>query len=589
MSECSLRIAVEGCGHGTLNAIYASIEESCEINGWDGIDLLIIGGDFQAVRNSYDLNCMSVPVKYRAIGDFHEYYSGKRKAPYLTIFVGGNHEASNHLFELYYGGWVAPNIYYLGAANVVRLGPLRIAGLSGIWKGFDYRKPHFERLPYNQDDVKSIYHVREIDVRKMLQIRTQVDIGISHDWPQGIEWKGDFKALFRKKDLFEADARSGRLGSVAAKNLMDYLRPPYWFSAHLHCKFPAIVQFDDHFEQQHPAKTDEPEMLPVNGDAINKNEDEITLEISEDEIDEAPESVAQVPKASTQNEDEITVDLSDEDKVKGSDDLEASPSGADTTVRSQSTVPEAIRAQLPAAFTRTPKAPHQAPEPPPPAISNKTTSFLALDKCLPHRQFLQILTINPISSSSPTSTSTTTTPTTSKPQPHTLSYDLEWLSITRALASELTLSTTPSHPSPTVPPSLLPSEYATKISSATTWLNETLLPQNPTLTIPENFTHTAPVYDSSVGIGNREMPCEYTNPQTSAYCAMLGIENLFHLGEEEREGRRVAGPRDVAPRWDGGRGGRGGGRGRGRGGGGGGGGRNRGGRGGRGGGGRGRY
>lgn len=32
----------------------------------------------------------------------------------LTVFIGGNHEASNHLQELPYGGWVAPNIYYLG-------------------------------------------------------------------------------------------------------------------------------------------------------------------------------------------------------------------------------------------------------------------------------------------------------------------------------------------------------------------------------------------------------------------------------------------------------------------------------------------
>lgn len=42
------------------------------------------------------------------------YYSGEKKAPVLTIFIGGNHEASNHLQELPYGGWVAPNIYYLG-------------------------------------------------------------------------------------------------------------------------------------------------------------------------------------------------------------------------------------------------------------------------------------------------------------------------------------------------------------------------------------------------------------------------------------------------------------------------------------------
>ena len=135
---------------------------------------------------------MSVPQHYKEIGDFHEYYSGKRTAPYLTIFVGGNHEASNHLFELYYGGWVAPNIYYLGAANVLRYGPLRIAGMSGIWKGYDYRKPHFERLPYNDDDIRSIFHVRELDVRKLLQIRTQVDLGLSHDWPKQVEYSGDY-------------------------------------------------------------------------------------------------------------------------------------------------------------------------------------------------------------------------------------------------------------------------------------------------------------------------------------------------------------------------------------------------------------
>lgn len=47
------------------------------------------------------------------------YYSGEKKAPVLTIFIGGNHEASNHLQELPYGGWVAPNIYYLGMCSWV--------------------------------------------------------------------------------------------------------------------------------------------------------------------------------------------------------------------------------------------------------------------------------------------------------------------------------------------------------------------------------------------------------------------------------------------------------------------------------------
>ena len=39
-----------------------------------------------------------------------------------------------------YGGWVAPNIYYMGNAGVVRFGGLRIAGISGIYKAHDYGK-----------------------------------------------------------------------------------------------------------------------------------------------------------------------------------------------------------------------------------------------------------------------------------------------------------------------------------------------------------------------------------------------------------------------------------------------------------------
>ncbi|EEP79802.1 hypothetical protein UREG_04648 [Uncinocarpus reesii 1704] len=189
---------------------------------------------------------MAVPPNYKKIGDFHEYYSGARHAPYLTVFIGGNHEASNHLFELYHGGWVAPNIYYLGAANIIRCGPLRIAGVSGIWKGYDYRRQHFERLPYDDDALRSAYHVREIDVRKLLQVRTQVDIGISHDWPQGIEWGGNVDELFRRKPHFVEDAETGKLGSPAARYVLDRLRPAHWFSAHLHVKYESILEHNEY-------------------------------------------------------------------------------------------------------------------------------------------------------------------------------------------------------------------------------------------------------------------------------------------------------------------------------------------------------
>ncbi|CEJ58068.1 Putative Lariat debranching enzyme [Penicillium brasilianum] len=258
-----VRVAVVGCAHGGFDEIYTLLKARAEAKGWETIDLVIIGGDFQALRNANDAACISVPAKWKSMGDFYKYYSGEAVAPYLTIFCGGNHEASNYMFELYYGGWAAPNIYYLGAANVVRFGPLRISAMSGIWKGYDFRKPHFERLPYNSDDLHSVYHIRELDVRKLLQVRTQVDIGLSHDWPRGIEYSGDHQELFRKKRGFREDSEHGRLGNAAARDVLDRLRPAYWFSAHLHVKFAAAVAHDGASLAKIPFPADQPSVWAV--------------------------------------------------------------------------------------------------------------------------------------------------------------------------------------------------------------------------------------------------------------------------------------------------------------------------------------
>ncbi len=72
--------------------------------------MLIICGDFQSIRNEFDLDQMAVPLKFKRIGDFEEYYAGRRKVPVKTLFIGGNHEASNYLWELYHGGYVAQDI-----------------------------------------------------------------------------------------------------------------------------------------------------------------------------------------------------------------------------------------------------------------------------------------------------------------------------------------------------------------------------------------------------------------------------------------------------------------------------------------------
>lgn len=473
--------------------------------------------------------------------DFHEYYSGTRTAPYLTIFIGGNHEASNYSWELYYGGWAAPKIYYMGAANVIRLGPLRIAGLSGIWKGYNYKKPHYERLPYNSDDVRSIYHVRELDVRKLLQIRTQVDIGLSHDWPRSMEWKGNHRQLFKWKPDFEQEAKDGTLGSVAATTVLEHLRPPHWFSAHMHCKFSGIWQHEGGPE---PAVI---ETITSKSTATVSNDGEIDLGIEDDAPTEAPK-----------NDAEIDLDMDDEEEVPTAIAVPAAPEVSEKA-NGKAIVPDEVRDLLPASFARS-NFEKAETLPFPKDITNKTTKFLALDKCLPKRHFLQLLEITPHLTSD-------------LQRPLELEYDPEWLAITRVFAGDLQLG----DPDAQVPVDKGDAYYRPLVEEQLSWVEENLVKPGK-LAILHDFAQTAPIYDPTQGIHVHEEPQEYDNPHTQAFCDLLQIPNAFRASEEERAQRMQAGPRPEEQRsgrggrggsrgGHRGRGGRGGGRGRGHGGG----------------------
>jgi lariat debranching enzyme len=485
-----------------------------------------------------------MPEKYYAMHDFHEYYSGARTAPYLTVFVGGNHEASNYMWELYYGGWAAPNIYYMGAANIVRLGTLRIAGLSGIWKGYNYKKPHHERLPYNNDDVRSIYHVRELDTRKLLQIRSQVDVGVSHDWPRSMEWKGNHQQLFRFKPHFEQEAKDGTLGSVAAAKVLERLRPAHWFSAHMHVKYSAVWE---HVDEQ--ASTSMP---TKNAITTQKNGDEVELEM-----------MGRLPALPAKNEEEIDLDLDMDDDIASQPlALEPQYTTVDTkqqsnTVAGSEAVPQDIRDLLPESFAR-PTTNVIETLPFPSGITNKTTRFLALDKCLPNRHFLQLLEIRPQSPAE-------------FERPLRLEYDTEWLAITRVFANDLRLG----DPSAQVPGDKGDAVYRPLIEQEMKWVEENLV-KTGKMTIPEDFVRTAHEYDPALGLHVNGSPQEYTNPHTQTFCDLLQIPNAFHASDEERMQMMQQGPRRESERADrggdsrghrGGRGGRGQGRGRGRGGG----------------------
>jgi lariat debranching enzyme len=411
---------------------------------------------------------------------------------------------------------------------VIRLGPLRIAGLSGIWKGYNYKKPHYERLPYNHDDLRSIYHVRELDVRKLLQIRTQVDIGLSHDWPRGMEWKGNHRQLFSWKPDFEQEAKDGTLGSVAATKVLERLRPPHWFSAHMHVKFPAVWEHAD--MQSDPSSKDDV-VVPK-----TQNEQEIEVIFEED-----------APISAPKNDAEIDLDMDDEDAPLAATQKPKEPAepAASITTDDMAEVPADIRKLLPESFARLTAEPVTT-LPFPKDITNKTTNFLALDKCLPKRGFLQLLEIAP---HAPTEVQ----------RPLQLQYDKEWLAITRVFADHLQVGDPYAH----VPTDEGDAHYRPLIEKEMEWVEENLVRPGK-MSVPEDFVQTAPVYEPALGIRVLEAPQEYSNPHTQAFCDLVQIPNVFHASDEARAELMRNGPKAEQERSNRGGGGhRGGGRGHG--------------------------
>ncbi|KAJ7251235.1 lariat debranching enzyme, C-terminal domain-containing protein [Mycena rebaudengoi] len=483
-----MKVAVEGCCHGELDAIYAQIEQLEQRNNYK-VDVLLICGDFQAIRNHQDLQCMAVPDKYKQLGGLPQ------TAPVLTIVIGGNHEASNYMWELYYGGWLAPNIYYLGEAGCVRVNGLRIAGASGIYKVTDFNRGHFEKMPYDRTSIRSIYHIREYAVRKLSLISPHLDVFLSHDWPLNITSCGDLGALLSRKSFLRADIIMGRLGSPPLQGLLLKLKPAWWFAAHLHTRFEAVVVHGEPDAVEEPIPDEIVQATRDPNEIVIDDEEDFAAPASASAPAPAPDPVA--TRAAPLNPDEIT--LSDlEDEVAAP--LQLPPPVAE-----------------PRMYYRTK---YKLPAPLP---GQTATRFLALDKCAPKRQYLEVVDI-PV----PEAQGADEGKGKGKETAPRLTYDAQWLAITRAFFPFLTLAYGQRN---------FPTEEEARelISAAREVIAERARARGE-LDIDDlevervqQFVMTAPGpgREDETGGPNAQPPW-YTNQQTLQLCDLIGVENRIN-------------------------------------------------------------
>ena len=89
--------------------------------------------------------------------------------------------------DRFHGGWLAPGIFFVGNAGCVQVNGIRIAGMSGIFNRHHYRQGNgsssqpehateltpgfYEKMPYSYGTMRSIYHIREYNFRRLALVR----------------------------------------------------------------------------------------------------------------------------------------------------------------------------------------------------------------------------------------------------------------------------------------------------------------------------------------------------------------------------------------------------------------------------------
>jgi len=223
---------VHGYTHALVDLVCAWEQET-----GDDISFVLQVGDFEPHRDLDDLRTMAAPMKYKELGAFHEYFTGRATFPWPVYFVGGNHEPYGFLGQHPQGAWLVPNCRYLGRVGVITLAGLRVVFLTGIYREKDFRASRpsvdqIERLPN-----KRFTAITEEDVVQALSYES-ADILLLHDWPTGIVAPGD-EARFERK-LRHPD--QPQFGNPYARILIDLMHPQLVLCGHMHIPYEREIE-----------------------------------------------------------------------------------------------------------------------------------------------------------------------------------------------------------------------------------------------------------------------------------------------------------------------------------------------------------
>lgn len=204
-----IRIVAVGDVHGRLTELYERVGLVEAVCG--PVDTVIQVGDLGVFPNEDRADAAT--VRHGGVGEFPIWLAEKRRVPWPTVFVKGNHEDFDFLASRQ-DGLCLDGLFWLrnGSTMTIRTQAgdqsVQVGGLGGCWAPSKYRVP-----VRGLNGKARAYYVAE-EVERLAKSRA--DILVFHDAPAGIDF-----------DRYTSQA--GGLGE-----LVDQVRPRVVLFGHHH-------------------------------------------------------------------------------------------------------------------------------------------------------------------------------------------------------------------------------------------------------------------------------------------------------------------------------------------------------------------